>query len=93
MSGWFLHEGSEHYKAFLTNLIGLYLNELATNYLDKEHQDTSDVLRGRIFMLRELLAIPEQIKSVDKMGSELARLETEGYTKENMPKQVGPQPN
>jgi len=88
---WMLDDAATHYTKFLEDLTALYLTELANNYLNDKREDVSDVIRGRLFELKEILGIPEQLKAIDKIKAELAQLEAEGYTKSNMPKQVKPE--
>ena len=86
-----LDDAATHYTKFLEDLTALYLTELANNYLNDKREDVSDVIRGRLFQIKEILGIPEQLKVIDKIKAELAQLEAEGYTKSNMPKQVKPE--
>ena len=87
MEEWLHNEHAEHYVKFLEGLRVSYLNQLARNYLDSnDKRDISDYIRGRIFMLDEMLSLPEQLDSVKKLEAELKQLEAEGYTVDRDPK-------
>ena len=83
---WFKHEAAGYYEQYINHLIGLFIVELTDNYLDKNKNDASDVIRGRIRMLSEIKQLPDTLKNYDKMVAELVQLENDGYTKDGDPR-------
>jgi hypothetical protein len=79
---WFKHEAAGYYEQYINHLIGLFIVELTDNHLDKNKNDASDVIRGRIRMLSEIKQLPDTLKNYDKMVAELVQLENDGYTKD-----------
>lgn len=81
MKAWFSVEAAQHYKDFINNALVNFTEQLVSNFLDKDKNDLSAVLRGRIYQLRDLLNILTEIETFDKMRTELLALENEGYTR------------
>lgn len=74
---------AEHFKTYLSGSLAALMEQLANNYMDEKDRDVSLVIRGRIYMLKDILDITGQLDSYDKMKRELVDLEGEGYkTKE-----------
>ena len=70
---------AEYYKKFLFDGIVSFTEQLVNNFMDKDGHDLSPVLRGRLYQLKEVIGIVEEIDSFDKMRLELTALESEGY--------------
>jgi hypothetical protein len=68
-----------HYKRFLGDAIITFSDQLLNNFIDKEGRDLSPVIRGRIYQLKDVMSIVEEIDTFDKMKIELLSLENEGY--------------
>jgi plasmid replication initiation protein len=47
--------------------------------MDDKGRDVSSVIRGRLYQLKEIIGLGEELDSYDRMKSELAALENEGY--------------
>jgi len=47
--------------------------------LDDKKNDLSPIIRGRLYAFGEILGIPDEMDSYDKMKAELMALENEGF--------------
>lgn len=68
-----------HYKRFLGDALITFSDQLINNFLDNKDRDLSSVIRGRIYQLKDIMTIVEEIDTFDKMKIELLSLENEGY--------------
>jgi hypothetical protein len=48
--------------------------------MDEKGRDVSAVIRGRLYQLKDIISLNNELESHDKMRRELAQLEEEGYT-------------
>ena len=79
LRAWFNAGPAEFYKEFLTGAIEAYTKELVHNFLDDKKNDLSPIIRGRLYAFGEILGIPDEMDSYDKMKAELMALENEGF--------------
>lgn len=68
-----------HYKKFLGDAIITFSDQLINNFMDDKRNDLSPVIRGRLYQLKEVIGLVEEMETYDKMRSELMSLENEGY--------------
>ena len=78
---WFNVEEAKYYKEFINQAIVIFTEQLVNNFLDKEGHDLSAVIRGRLYQLKDVIGIVNEIDTFDKMRIELMALENEGYVK------------
>ena len=48
--------------------------------MDKDKNDLSAIIRGRLYAFKEVLTLPEELDKYDQMKMELMALENEGFT-------------
>lgn len=57
-----------------------FSDQLVNNFLDDKGHDLSAIIRGRLYQLKDVMSIVEEIDTFDKMRTELLALENEGFT-------------
>ena len=90
---WLHNEYAVFYVEFLEGLREVYRNQLVHNHLDEKDRDVSPAIRGRVYELEDLLALPDQLDTVENLQKELKALEIEGYTNDREPRNVRPATN
>lgn len=56
-----------------------YADQLVNSFIDSKGNDVSAILRGRLYQLKDIVALNEEIDSYEKMKIELYHLENEGF--------------
>jgi len=56
------------------------MEQLANNFLDKDKNDLTPIIRGRIYAFKEVMTFLDELETYDKMKLELLALENEGFT-------------
>lgn len=72
----------------MQGILGLYSHQLANNYLNEKGVDVSQVIRGRLFAVQDIMSLPDTIDNKDKLEKELKALEAEGFTAEREPQNL-----
>jgi hypothetical protein len=67
------------YKKFLGDAIITFSDQLINNFMDDKGRDLSAVIRGRLYQLKDIVGIVNELETFDKMKEELMALENEGY--------------
>lgn len=91
VKAWFNLPEAEYYKDFIRQAIVSFTQQLVDNYLDKDKNDLSAVIRGRLYQLKDVMGIVEEFDTYDKMRIELLSLENEGYVRGPEEGQAGTQ--
>lgn len=79
LKAWYNVDVAIHYKKFLGDAIITFSDQLINNFMDAKGHDLSAVIRGRLYQLKEVVGIVEELDSYDKMKTELLVLENEGF--------------
>lgn len=56
-----------------------FADQLTNNFMDDKGRDVSSIIRGRLYQLKEIVGIVEELETYDKMKLELGALENEGF--------------
>jgi len=70
---------AEHFKNYINGSIKSLENQLLNNFMDEKGRDVSAVIRGRLYMLKDIMELDEQAGNYDKLKKELMELEAQGY--------------
>lgn len=79
VKAWFNVDAALPYKKFIGDAVIAFSDQLINNFLDDKGRDMSAVIRGRLYQLKDILSVTEEIDTFDKMKQELLALENEGY--------------
>jgi hypothetical protein len=79
VKAWLAVDTAKYFNNYLTESVVTFTGELINNFLDSKGQDLSSVIRGRLYMLKDLIDVVNQLDDYDKMKRELDELEQAGY--------------
>lgn len=79
VKAWFSVDAAMFYRKFLGDAVISFSDQLINNFMDEKGRDVSPIIRGRLYQLKDILGIADELDSYDRMKAELLALENDGY--------------